>query len=107
MGKQIKKSFKKPEPAKKADVVVAKGEQAASKATTGELIVKLAEFFKKEGAVGYICGVVGSDAKILPYVGATSIGDLLTIKYVIEKEISRLIDGTTKTSSEVSAASEQ
>lgn len=106
MGKQIKKSFKKPEVIKKPDAVAIKSEQS-SKATTGELVVKLADFLKKEGAVGYICGVVGSDAKILPYVGATSIGDLLTIKYVIEKEISRLIDGTTKSSSEVSAASEQ
>lgn len=107
MGKQTKKSFKKPEVIKKAEVLPAKNVQAASKATTGELVVKLADFFKKEGAVGYVCGVVGADAKILPYVGATSIGDLLTIKYVIDKEISRLIDGTTKTTSEVSAASEQ
>jgi hypothetical protein len=107
MSKQNKKSFKKAEPAKKQEVVEVKSDKASGKATTSELIVKLADFFKKEGAVGYICGIVGADAKILPYAGASSIGDLLTIKYVIDKEISRLIDGTSKTTSEVSAASEQ
>lgn len=99
---------KKPQkPQKKQEVVKPLQEKTTAKATTNELLVKVAALLKQEGAVGYVCGVVGSDAKILPYVGAASIGDLLTIKYVVEKEINRLIDGSSKTTSEASATSEQ
>jgi hypothetical protein len=92
---------------KKQETVKTSPQKTETKATTNELLIKLASLLKQEGAVGYVCGVVGADAKILPYVGAASIGDLLTIKYVVEKEINRLIDSTTKTSSEAPAASAQ
>jgi hypothetical protein len=77
------------------------------KLTSAELIIKLKDFFKSEGAVGYICGVVGADSKILPYVGASSIGDLLTIKYVVDKEISRLIDGQPSKAEEAASSAQQ
>lgn len=87
--------------------VEAKKEQVEGKATSIQLLGKVTEVLKKEGAVGYVIGVVGSDSKILPWVGASSIGDLLTIKYVIEKEISRLIDGTSSTSAEAGSSPAQ
>jgi hypothetical protein len=78
-----------------------------TKATSAELVFKLIELLKKEGATGYICGVVGTDGKILPYIGANSIGDLLTIKYVVEQEVSKVIGKHTDSISDNSALSEQ
>lgn len=100
----------KSQPQKKQEVVKTQEKSevtSTSKASTAELITKVAALLKQEGAVGYVCGVVGSDAKILPYVGAASIGDLLTIKYAIDKEISRLIDGQSSAKEAAATSSQQ
>jgi hypothetical protein len=81
--------------------------EAIVRATSKELLQKVADLLKDQGAAGYICGVVGSDAKILSYVGATSVGDLLTIKHVVDKEVFRVIDSSSNRQSEASAPSEQ
>jgi hypothetical protein len=41
---------------------------------------------------GFAYVVTGEDGQILPFCGAQSIGDLLTLKYVLEKEIARVVD---------------
>ena len=105
MGRKAKPQLKKVEAKKveaKKEVVV-----TDNKSTSIQILTKVTEVLKKEGAVGYVVGVVGSDAKILPWVGASSIGDLLTIKYVVEKEISRLIDGTSSSNAEASSSPAQ
>jgi len=64
--------------------------------TSQELVLKISEVLKKEGALGYACAIVGPDSRILPFAAAASVGDLLTIKYALEKEISKLIESTSK-----------
>jgi hypothetical protein len=106
-GKNKKQKTAAPKQVTKTSVAAAPKQVAKAPATSNELMAKITAILKEEGALGYIVGVVGSDSKILPYAGAGSIGDLLTIKYVVEKEISKLIDGTTKSSPEAPAASAQ
>lgn len=79
----------------------------AATLSSADLVLKVAEILKKGGASGYICGVAGADSKVIPYVGASSIGDLLTIKYVIDKEISRLIDGQSSAKGDTAASTQQ
>lgn len=57
-----------------------------------ELVQKIAKSLQDDKATGFLFAVAGQDGKILPYASAGSIGDLLTLKYVIDKEITRLID---------------
>jgi hypothetical protein len=103
MAKKSKQQPKKVEAKKE----VVEATAVSSKATSVQILTKVTEILKKEGATGYVIGVVGSDSKILPWVGASSIGDLLTIKYVVEKEISRLIDGTSSSAEASSSPAQQ
>jgi hypothetical protein len=104
--KKVKPTFKK-------DVVVApkvladSQVEVSAKSTSAEIVVKIAALLKQEGANGYILGVAGSDSKIIPYAGAGSIGDLLTIKYVIEKEITRLIESSNSVNEGTAASTQQ
>lgn len=104
---------KKAKPTFKKDVVVAPKVlaepqvEASAKSTSAEIVVRIAGILKQEGASGYILGVAGSDSKIIPYVGAGSIGDLLTIKYVIEKEITRLIESSNSVNEGTAASTQQ
>ena len=91
--KNKQKTFKKPSVVKttatKTEVF-----DAEKKLTSIEILQNVTNVLKDSESIGYIVGVAGYDGKILPYVSAASVGDLLTIKYVIEKEISRLLDKT-------------
>jgi hypothetical protein len=104
---------KKAKPTFKKDVVVAPKVlaepqiEAADKSTSAELVIKIAALLKEAKASGYILGVAGSDSKIIPYAGAGSIGDLLTIKYVVEKEITRLIESSNSVNEGTAASTQQ
>lgn len=77
------------------------------KATAAQLALKLSAFLKDEGATGFVFGIVGGDGRIVPFVGASSIGELLSIQYIIDKEITRLIDGTSATKEASGATTQQ
>ena len=104
---------KKSLPTFKKDVVVAPKVlaepqvEAAAKLTSADLVIKIAALLKEAKASGYILGVAGADSKIIPYAGSGSIGDLLTIKYVVEKEISRLIEGSSSVNEGTAASAQQ
>lgn len=60
-----------------------------------EIVGKIHKLLVDDKASGYVIGVADSAGKIVPYAGAKSIGDLLTLKYSIEKEIEKLISKST------------
>lgn len=60
--------------------------------TAVEVIGKLQTLCKELGVQHYMLTAVGADGVVLPAVGSDSIGNLLTMKYVSDKEVKRAIE---------------
>lgn len=98
----------KPAPkTKSATVTPIKGppaETQVAKPTTSELSKKVLEVLG-DNAAGFAFVVAGSDGLIVPHVGARSIGDLLTLKHVLKKELLRVVDSVAYPKAEGESAS--
>ena len=67
--------------------------EVTTDATDAKIIAdQIIKILQETKAIGWIIGVADEAGKIVPHVGAGSVGDLLTIKYALDKEIGRLID---------------
>jgi hypothetical protein len=81
-----KKSTSKSSVSKPAEVSKQKVEE------NGITIVKeITEILKAKGLGNFIFTVADKSGKIISYVAATSVGDLLTLEYSTKKDVERII----------------
>lgn len=74
----------------------AKVETSETNFTSEELVSDLVSKLEEKKTMGHIIAVVDSSGRITPNISARSVGDLLTVKWVVEKEIDRLLNESTK-----------
>ena len=92
--KSTKKKFVAKEKVEVVPVVeaVVENKEVEKEFSAGEIISSVVTEVNKLKVNGYVFSVADSTGKIIPFVSASSIGDLLTIKWAIDKEIERIID---------------
>lgn len=89
MGKNTKK------PATKTNVPSLKKSEEKKALTGTEIVSALQKACAELGVTSFMLTAIGSDGAVVPAVSADSIGNLLTMKYVSDKEITRQIEAVT------------
>lgn len=96
MPKAIKKAVKKPKPkakpkkGKKMEKVDAIEVSEKKELTTDELIGLVKDILEDNKAGGFMYCLIGSDNKVIPFVGARSVEQLLLMQKIIGLEVDRI-----------------
>jgi len=59
--------------------------------TAQEALTEITEVLKKKELPGYVLAIAGKKGDMMPFVAASSLGELLTLKYLLDKEIDRVL----------------
>lgn len=92
-GKKVKTKPKAKAKTVEAELVVEESEKTKS-LKSNEIVSVLISTLKDLNVTGYILSVADSEGSIVPFASANSVGNLLTMKWAIEKEIERIINNT-------------